>query len=269
MAADDEHRAELARLRASAARDVAELWDVTWDPDDVERSWQRFGPLAVPVVMSGYSDASAAAQGYMDRLRFEQDAPGANFAAPPLEQARVESSLGYVAKVGALIGLWNGRTPADAARIASVRTMGATQRFVTEGSHAAVRETLSRDPQATGWRRIAASDACEFCSGLAANGVYSYKVDFSAHDHCACTARPVFGPRPSRVDRRPATPAERPVAASDALEDRVAAQRTFAEQSGWDVTVDGRTMVGAKESQRIVWQLTDTGVWRVEQLTRS
>lgn len=275
MAADQEHRDRLQRLRAQAAKEISDLWRVYYDPDDIEGSWQRFGPVAVPVVMAAYDRSSVQAQEYLDRIRAEQDAPGRNFPAPPLEQARVESSLGYVARVGALLGLWNGRSPQQAADVALVRTMGATQRFVNEGSTGAVRETLSRDPQATGWRRIAAPTACDFCSGLAANGVYSYKVDFSAHDHCGCTASPVFGERPTRpsasrrADRRPDRPASRPRPASDSFQDRVAAQRTFAEGSGWDVTVQGRQLVGVKDTQRIVWELTESGTWRVESLARS
>jgi len=272
---DDLHRRAVRRLRAGTARRIAELWRLYFDPDDIEGSWQRFFPVAVPVVMAGYEASSYEAQDYLAAIRREQEAPGRNFEAPPLDRVRVEKALGYTARVGALVGLRMGRAPREALDVALVRTMGATQRFVTEGSNAAVRRTLREDPRATGWRRIAASDACDFCAALASNGVYSHKVDFSAHDHCACTARPVFGERPTA--RRPRStvratsePGPRPAPASSSLSDRVAAQRTFAEGAGWDVRTSGSRMIGTKAGgQRIVWELTESGVWRIEQLSRS
>jgi hypothetical protein len=51
----------------------------------------------------------------------------------------------------------------------------------------------NRDPQAAGWRRVAA-DGCAFCRMLADRGaVYrANSARFASHPNCHCTAEPVF-----------------------------------------------------------------------------
>ena len=52
-----------------------------------------------------------------------------------------------------------------------------------------------RDPDAVGWRRETSGVGCGFCRLLAAKGAI-YRAStarFAAHDHCGCTAAPVFG----------------------------------------------------------------------------
>lgn len=63
----------------------------------------------------------------------------------------------------------------------------------------AFRDTVTantrRDPDAVGWRRETSGASCGFCRLLAGKGAI-YKAStarFAAHDHCGCTAAPVFG----------------------------------------------------------------------------
>lgn len=60
----------------------------------------------------------------------------------------------------------------------------------------------------------------------------------------------------------PDIPASQPMTA-ERVASRIADQRRFAETYGWDVTVDGRRMVGVRPGDRIVWELSDAGVWLV------
>jgi hypothetical protein len=272
-----EHRQQIDQIRRSVAAQLALLWSDTFDTADIRGSWTRFAAVALPIIADGYDLSAQDAQAYLRRFRRNAGVSGRapSTAIPVLSQVRVRKSLEFTARYTTLRGIQVGKTAQQAAQSALVRTIGSAGRFVSEGSHATVREGLKADPQATGWRRIAASDACDFCAALASNGVYSHKVDFSAHDHCACTARPVFGERPTArrprsTGRATSEPGPRPAPASSSLSDRVAAHRTFAEGAGWDVRTSGRRMIGTKAGgQRIVWELTESGVWRIEQLSRS
>lgn len=89
-------------------------------------------------------------------------------------------------------------------------------------------ENRRRDPESVGWTRIAGPKACGFCRLLASKGAIFKKAtaDFAAHDHCGCTAAPVFrggeqGPEASVLQyvgsRRKRTPAEK-----QALRDAIA-----------------------------------------------
>lgn len=62
-------------------------------------------------------------------------------------------------------------------------------------------ENSQRDPSASGWYRIAKSDACNFCVMLSQRGaVYTRDTSrFSAHHTCGCRAAPSFDPNAKSV----------------------------------------------------------------------
>lgn len=193
MAADGEHRARVAKVRAQVAKDLATLWRLSFDSDDVERSWRRFEVGAVPLVMAGYALSAREAGRYIDVLRGEAGFGRSQLAAPPvLERGRLERALGYTARVGTLVGIRSGRTPQEAGEVALVRTVGTAVRLVTEGANAMVMATVGQDRQAKGWRRVTDGDPCDWCASQAALGVVSQGYRFGAHDHCGCTAAPAY-----------------------------------------------------------------------------
>jgi hypothetical protein len=86
--------------------------------------------------------------------------------------------------------------PVDAAqRDALVESSGAAMRHVIEGSRQATLAVVREDPATTRYMRVTDGDPCYFCAMLASRGpVYLNRTtaSFRAHDHCACTAEPVF-----------------------------------------------------------------------------
>lgn len=88
------------------------------------------------------------------------------------------------------------KKPLDEARDASfTQAAGAATRQVLTGGRKSLLTLLEDDPQALGWIRVTDGDPCAFCAILASRGpVYRSEqtASFQAHDHCACTAEPVY-----------------------------------------------------------------------------
>lgn len=88
------------------------------------------------------------------------------------------------------------KKPLDEARDASfTQAAGAATRQVLTGGRKSLLTLLEEDPQALGWIRVTDGDPCAFCALLASRGpVYRSQetAAFQAHDHCACTAEPVY-----------------------------------------------------------------------------
>jgi hypothetical protein len=86
-------------------------------------------------------------------------------------------------------------------RQAAVHMVGGVSRHVNDGGRHTVLENVGQDRQARGWQRITAAQPCSFCAMIASRGaVFSADTaSFEAHDHCQCTAEPVY----SRGDSRP------------------------------------------------------------------
>lgn len=72
---------------------------------------------------------------------------------------------------------------------------GAASRQVLNGGRDQTIQMVAADPQAVGWVRVTSGSPCAFCLMLASRGP-AYKsqesAGFQAHDHCSCTAVPVF-----------------------------------------------------------------------------
>lgn len=86
--------------------------------------------------------------------------------------------------------------PLEVARDESfTQAAGAASRQVLTGGRKSLLTLLGDDPQALGWIRVTDRDPCAFCAILASRGpVYRSEetASFQAHDHCACTAEPVY-----------------------------------------------------------------------------
>lgn len=73
--------------------------------------------------------------------------------------------------------------------------------YVADGARETVRQNAVRDPRASGWRRVAHGDTCDFCLTLVGRGgVYMRStVRFKSHAHCNCTAAPSWDPNAPEV----------------------------------------------------------------------
>lgn len=165
----------------------------------------------VPEVVAYYSDGSAAlAADFYDDERAAANVTG-SFTTDLIVTDRVVKLRRAIA--WSAEPLFDGDDVLAGKRLAEVVQLEAARPY---------RDTITgnteRDPQAIGWRRVAAG-GCKFCAMLAARGaVYTEATArFASHEHCHCTAAPAFvgydGPEADvvqyRASRRNRTPAQR------------------------------------------------------------
>lgn len=189
----EQHRQQQIALRAITLRELLRVWPA-FDITDIDRTWPAVQQALTALIWLRHAQSSQLAAAYYQRAR---QAAGIGTieavlaAAPPLEQ--IDVALTHVGPVGAKRLLALGRT--DAADQTLVKVSGTVGRLVLNGGRNTLLETAKADPRRVGWRRITSGKPCEFCSMLAGRGaVYREETgDFAAHDHCSCSAAPVFG----------------------------------------------------------------------------
>lgn len=102
-----------------------------------------------------------------------------------------------------------GRDPRRAGDTMTATLAGGTQTLVLEGARGTVLDAVLADDEAIGWARVTDADPCAFCSmmasrgavfrdegtaGRAANKRFVGDGMFKWHNHCGCSAVPVFDP---------------------------------------------------------------------------
>jgi len=167
----------------------------------------------VPAVIGYYQDGTGAlAADFYEEQRAASNVVGSYTAEVVLvdRTVKIRRAIAWAADP-----LFTGDDALSEARLAEVVQLETARSF-----RDTVTDNTTRDPQAIGWRRVAAG-GCKFCAMLAARGaVYKEStVRFAAHTNCHCSAAPAFvgydGPeadveqyRASRRNRTPAQQAE-------------------------------------------------------------
>lgn len=136
------------------------------------------------------SVAAALGADFYDTLREEADVPNRFRAdlADPVPSRQVEAAARWA--VGPLFG-------GDGPNAALEHAAGAVQRLVVQPARDTIALNVARDPSRPGWARVPRGKGCAFCRMLAGRGaVYSSAKTAgemnSYHDHCKCTATPVW-----------------------------------------------------------------------------
>jgi hypothetical protein len=141
---------------------------------------------AVPALIGYYSDGSSAlAADFYDDER-EVAAPRLRFVAEPVVVDRWEKVGRAIAWASEPLMAGLGGTEERLAEVVQLETARPYRDTITTNS--------KRDPASVGWRRISSGSGCKFCRMLAGKGAI-FKQDtarFAAHEHCHCTAQPVF-----------------------------------------------------------------------------
>lgn len=205
------YRRQQLAVRASALQDVSRAWQL-WTPGRVE-SFGRFTDLAVPLLAARYGQAAALAVGYYRRFRAAEGVRGGDTPQlpGPLRPDDVIPSLRATGLAGTMRAIRAGFSVQAASRAGLTQALGTAGRVTLNGGRAAIVASVGADPAAQGWQRIASGGACDFCRMLASRGP-AYKSDrtasFEAHDHCACSAEPVFeAARAAKAERGGIPPA--------------------------------------------------------------
>lgn len=176
------HRLELRTLTGLASKDLSILWREFTTADEA-----RDGLLdSLPRLMALYGSAAATlAADYYDDARDASAARG-RFRAIPADlpdAGRTESLARW-----AVSPLYTA-TPDFA--VALSKADGGLQRIISNADRETVRFSSTQDPRA-GWMRVG-NGGCDWCAQFLDGEVhYVDGYDFDAHDHCNCTAMPVF-----------------------------------------------------------------------------
>lgn len=189
-----QHRQRQLALRAAVIRDLTLLWPL-WTLDDFD-SFDRFVAAAVPLIRARHRDAAGIAANYFRAFRTVEGIDGEVTPQiaerPPVEKVAVSMrATGLTATAKALQA---GKSPQAARHNGFVRMSGAATRHTLTGAHDTIIRSAGTDRRARGWQRITSGSPCAFCAMIASRGpVFSSDGgSFNAHDHCGCTAEPVY-----------------------------------------------------------------------------
>lgn len=191
-----EQRLALIRLTGMAVGALATLW-----PSLRESEWAE----GIEEVCGTYGLAAGAMAGdWFELLRDRALAKKRAAASPPTRPgARPAASLIRsqaqieIARLPTA-GLY--RSIAESIQVnpetALVKAQAETQKVVANVHRDTITDLSSRDPSATGWRRVGTGEGCDFCKMLIGRGAV-YKdatARFASHGKCKCVAAPAFDP---------------------------------------------------------------------------
>lgn len=202
-AVTDLHRRRQLAVRAQVVREVAAAWEL-FDWRSLVTSLPALVALVDRVVEEGRAASTQAALEYLARFRRVEGARGRlpDVPAPaPVEPRLLEATVRATALASVLrlvkldTAAPDGLAPDVVRRhldAGLVRLAGATSRLALDAGRDTVVEGVRRDPAARGWVRVTGGRACEWCLTAAATGP-RHGPGFGSHDHCSCTAEPLFG----------------------------------------------------------------------------
>jgi hypothetical protein len=182
-------------LRAQTLRDLQRIWPQL-RYSDLDASFPSFLTSTRLLVQRDRARASGLASSYVRGVRFAQGVPGdaTVVLADPVPTAQVEASMHTTSVAAVKRATSKGIGAGAAMENAFVMTSGSVARLVLDAGRQTVMRSVLRDTRGKGWERVAGGAACRFCLMLAGRGsVYTEEsVDFRSHDHCACSAMPVY-----------------------------------------------------------------------------
>lgn len=189
------HRAQQLLLRRATIAQLTRLWPVL----DWTRLDETYPVLAVNVaklVQSNRQTSSGLAAQYLRVFRTQTGVPGDTklVIAPPLIVDQLQASLHATSVAAVKNAAGRGVLEQVAMADGLTQTQGAMARLVLNAGRRTVIDTLGADDRARGYQRVLGGAGCEFCRMLAGRGVVygEQSAEFEAHDHCGCTAEPVY-----------------------------------------------------------------------------
>jgi len=184
---------------AEALLTVAALFTATLDPADLDRTFRRYSLLAARAINDRRANGSRLAQAFYRALRALEARnpvpyPDIPFARP-VPAAALQTSLAVTGPVAAKRRIAQGLDAASALADVLPQTLGSVSRHVENGGRETVRLAVKADPVARAYARRSSGRPCAFCAMLIGRGPVYKNADtgsFRCHDHCRCSAVPVF-----------------------------------------------------------------------------
>lgn len=203
MATPDEVRTALTAVTAAAATELA----TAAEPAESAEELRALLSLAAPIIVSDYSDGTAAlALDWYEELR-EIAAPRRPFAPEPIRLVTDEYVRSVVAASTVALVDDPAGTSTEVLDVTLRLVVDSIPEIVADGFRDTITTNAVNDPASAGWKRFARPGACKFCLMLAAKGaVFTEKTArFAAHGavmagkrkggDCQCIAGPEFGGR--------------------------------------------------------------------------
>lgn len=189
-----QHRSSQLAVRAAALRILMRLWRAV-DPTRLADTVQPFADAAAVVVGDGFTRSARAAAVFYLAVR---PSGITTVEVPEVFPSPVELNAVKLRGAG-LSGILSARRAGQSIQAATqngfVKVAGTASGLVLAGGRQTILRTTAEDPASSGrWRRVPGPDACPFCQMLADRGAVfrDDTADFSAHDHCGCSAEPEF-----------------------------------------------------------------------------
>ena len=193
----ESHRLAQVRLGAQTVRLLVAAFGLL-DPSALDDTADRWLRIAVPIVQAQRRISTDLAVQYLTAFRASALGLEAGFSpvlADEGDVSKIATSLLVTGPVRIKSAMRRG-TPLDrAVDIANASQAAAGMRHALDAGRETLVETMKADPAVGGWQRVTSGRACAFCRMLADRGAV-YKeatADFASHDHCSCSAEPVFG----------------------------------------------------------------------------
>lgn len=190
------HRIAQNRLAARIVAQMAAAWPLL-DPEELDRTTERWLAVTVPLVRAQRITSARLAANYLAAFRMLELGSTAQFTpvlAETMPTEAIATSLVVTGPVAVKTHMRISPIIAKAMDIGNASAAGAAMRHTLGGGRQTISDTVAADPRALGWARATSGKTCHFCAMLASRGpVYSDdSVHFDAHDHCSCTAEPVY-----------------------------------------------------------------------------
>ena len=190
------HRLAQSRLAARTVVQMASAWPLL-DPENLDRTTERWLAVTVPMVRAQRITSARLAANYLAAFRMLELGSTAQLTpvlAETMPTEAIATSLVVTGPVAVKTHMRISPIIAKAMDIGNASAAGAAMRHTLGGGRQTITDTVAADPKAFGWARATSGRTCHFCAMLASRGpVFSEdSVHFDAHDHCSCTAEPVY-----------------------------------------------------------------------------
>lgn len=188
------YRAQNATLRARTMRDLIRLWPAL-DIAALNATFPAWFAGASLVIGRDRATSAGLAASYLRAHRAAAGVlgtPTIHLAAPAVSE-QVATAMRVTTVVAVNRALRAGKTLEMAKANAFIMSSGAATRLVLDAGRETISASAVADRRTAGWQRVGVG-RCDFCQMLLSRGaVYTEATaDFQSHDHCGCTAEPVY-----------------------------------------------------------------------------
>lgn len=188
------HRVAQLRIGAETVGIISAAWPLL-DPTDPKGTARGWLSVVEPAIQAQRAKSARLAGRFFTAHRMlELDDSFDAVLAGDAPAVQVRTSMLVTGVYHLLANLGRGVVLDRASAIAKASSAAAAMRLALEGGRETLTSTIKADPRARGYERVTSGNSCDFCEMLADRGaVYGEaSADFEAHDHCSCSAEPVY-----------------------------------------------------------------------------